>query len=78
MIIQPWSPDPDKYADECQPCNGAGIVGLNYKATPLMDDGTQAPWWDWHYAEELCPDCGGTGMQVDWSVVEPALLGERQ
>jgi DnaJ-class molecular chaperone len=22
--VQPWSPDPDKYADECRECDGMG------------------------------------------------------
>lgn len=63
MKITPWSPDPDKYADECGACFGAGVIAFCY---PEGHD------------SELCKDCQGTGITVDWSAVEPALLGERR
>lgn len=58
MKITPWSPDPDKYAEECPECDGMGCEPVE----PII----------------RCVQCGGTGITVDWTVVEPALLGERQ
>lgn len=71
MIIQPWSPDPDKYADECKPCLGAGIIALN----GWIND---YPFWRQTVENVVCEDCLGTGITVDWTLVEPALLGGRQ
>lgn len=73
MKIVPWSPDPDKYADECQQCSGAGTIALNGWVDEL-----DSPFRHWAHTEELCSECEGTGITVDWTVVEPALLGERQ
>lgn len=71
MIIQPWSPDPDKYVEDCERCGESGIV--------FAETGTATAINPAHPDEmEPCPDCGGTGITVDWTVVEPALLGERQ
>lgn len=57
MRIAPWSPDPDKYARECEECDGMGCEPVE----PIIQ----------------CVPCNGTGIVVDWQVVEPALKGAR-
>lgn len=68
MRVQPWSPDPDKYVEDCETCNESGIVfsetGTAFAMNPSNPD-----------EFEPCPDCGGTGIVVDWETVEAALLG---
>lgn len=72
MIIQPWSPDPDKYAGECEKCMGAGVIAWHF-----WRDIPDSPFRERAIEDEACEDCQGTGMVVDWQAVEPALLGGR-